>query len=202
MKILVTGCAGFIGSRVAEALVRRGDEVLGVDNLVEAYDPRVKQWRIDNVLSTSDISWTKLDIADSEEVSKLLSEARPDAVINLAARAGVRQSIDDPNELIGQLDRLKKLIRHPSAEVRRSVYWALGRTGKFSLVPEMLEGLKDPNVDVNVEAEMALRFISRRPNGFGTALDPLGGLTASDPEADRLRNATEWRIRSFKNWSQ
>ena len=97
MKILVTGCAGFIGSRVAEALVRRGDEVLGVDNLVEAYDPRVKQWRIDNVLSTSDISWTKLDIADSEEVAKLLSEARPDAVINLAARAGVRQSIDDPN---------------------------------------------------------------------------------------------------------
>lgn len=137
--------------------------------------------------SMEDIDFSALDEVD-EEIAD-------DVVLSV-------QSIDDPNELIGQLDRLKKLIRHPSAEVRRSVYWALGRTGKFSLVPEMLEGLKDPNVDVNVEAEMALRFISRRPNGFGNALDPLGGLTASDPESDRLRNATEWRIRSFKNWSQ
>lgn len=97
MKILVTGCAGFIGSRVAEALVRRGDEVLGVDNLIEAYDPRVKQWRVENVLAANDVDWTNLDIVDAEAVSTLLSEARPDAVINLAARAGVRQSIDDPN---------------------------------------------------------------------------------------------------------
>ena len=97
MKILVTGCAGFIGSRVAEALVRRGDEVIGVDNLIEAYDPRVKQWRVDNVLAANDVDWTNLDIVDAEAVSTLLSEARPDAVINLAARAGVRQSIDDPN---------------------------------------------------------------------------------------------------------
>ena len=97
MKILVTGCAGFIGSRVAEALVRRGEEVIGVDNLIEAYDPRVKQWRVDNVLAANDVDWTNLDIVDAEAVSTLLSEARPDAVINLAARAGVRQSIDDPN---------------------------------------------------------------------------------------------------------
>jgi len=97
LKILVTGCAGFIGSRVAEALVRRGDEVIGVDNLIEAYDPRVKQWRVDNVLAANDVDWTNLDIVDAEAVSTLLSEARPDAVINLAARAGVRQSIDDPN---------------------------------------------------------------------------------------------------------
>lgn len=97
MKILVTGCAGFIGSRVAEALVRRGDEVIGVDNLIEAYDPRVKQWRVDNVLSANHVDWTNLDIVDAEAASTLLSEVRPDAVINLAARAGVRQSIDDPN---------------------------------------------------------------------------------------------------------
>jgi nucleoside-diphosphate-sugar epimerase len=97
LKILVTGCAGFIGSRVAEALVRRGDDVIGVDNLVEAYDPKVKQWRIDNVLAANDIDWTNLDIVDVEAVSTLVSETRPDTVINLAARAGVRQSIDDPN---------------------------------------------------------------------------------------------------------
>lgn len=97
MRVLVTGCAGFIGSRVAEALVRRGDEVIGVDNLVEAYDPKVKQWRIDNVLDPSDVEWTNLDITDAEDVATLVGETMPDAVINLAARAGVRQSIDDPN---------------------------------------------------------------------------------------------------------
>lgn len=137
-------------------------------------------------------SMENIDFSALDEVDVELAD---DVVLSV-------QSIDDPNELVGQIDRLKKLIRHPSADVRRSVYWALGRTGRFSLVPEMLEGLKDANVDVNVEAEMALRFISRRPNGFGMSLDPLGGLTAADPEEKRLSNATEWRIRSFRNWSQ
>jgi len=65
----------------------------------------------------------------------------------------------------------------------------------------MLEGLKDPNVDVNIEAEMALRFIARRPNGFGVSLDPLGGLGPSDPAENRLKNANDWRTKSFKGWS-
>ncbi len=111
------------------------------------------------------------------------------------------QSIEDPKELIGQKENLKKLIRHPNANVRRSVYWALGRTGDFALVPQMLEGLKDPNVDVNIEAEMALRFIARKPNGFGNSLDPLGGLDANSPADQRLKNANEWRLKSFKQWS-
>jgi hypothetical protein len=111
------------------------------------------------------------------------------------------QSIDDPKKLVGEVDRLKKLIKHPNAQVRRSVYWALGRTGNFSLVPQMLEGIKDPNVDVNIEAEMALRFIARRPNGFGMSLDPLGGLTATDPADQRLRNANNWRTKALKLWS-
>lgn len=77
----------------------------------------------------------------------------------------------------------------------------LGRTGDFSLVPQMLEGIKDSNVDVNIEAEMALRFIARRPNGFGMSLDPLGGLTATDPADQRLRNANNWRTKALKLWS-
>jgi hypothetical protein len=111
------------------------------------------------------------------------------------------QSIEDPKELVGQKENLKKLIRHPVADVRRSVYWALGRTGDFGLVPQMLEGLKDPNVDVNIEAEMALRFIARKPNGFGNSIDPLGGLDDKAPPEERLKNANEWRLKSFKQWS-
>lgn len=111
------------------------------------------------------------------------------------------QSIEDPKDLIGQKENLKKLIRHPNANVRRSVYWALGRTGDFALVPQMLEGLKDPNVDVNLEAEMALRFIARKPNGFGNSMDPFGGLDEKAPADQRLRNANDWRLKSFKQWS-
>ncbi|MBH64916.1 MAG: nucleotide sugar epimerase [Chloroflexi bacterium] len=97
MKILVTGCAGFIGSRVVKELALRGDQVIGVDNLVNSYDPRVKQWRVDNVLSSLEIDWVNLDITESGDVSELVSETSPDVVINLAAQAGVRQSIEDPN---------------------------------------------------------------------------------------------------------
>lgn len=110
------------------------------------------------------------------------------------------QSIEDPEVLVGQIDRLKGLVQHPSAEVRQPVYWALGRTGEFSLVPLLLRGLRDPNVDVNVEAEMSLRYIARKPAGFGLPDDPLAGVKdASDEE--RLRAANQWRDKAFKAWS-
>jgi len=136
--------------------------------------------------SMENIDFSKLDENDSSIAD--------DVVLSV-------QSIDDPKKLVGEIDRLKKLIRHPNAQVRRSVYWALGRTGDFKLVPQMLEGIKDPNVDVNIEAEMALRFIARRPNGFGMSLDPLAGLGPTDPPEQRLRNANDWRTKALKRWS-
>ena len=70
-------------------------------------------------------------------------------------------------ELIGQLNLLKKLHKHPDAQNRIAPYFALGRTGDFALVPDILKGLRDPNIDVNVQALDALRYLSRKPNGFG-----------------------------------
>ncbi len=96
MRVLVTGCAGFIGSRVAVLLVERGHEVRGIDNLSDAYDVRMKNWRVDNLLGPGLVDWENGDITDRDSVDKLVSEFEPDAVINLAARAGVRQSIDNP----------------------------------------------------------------------------------------------------------
>lgn len=111
------------------------------------------------------------------------------------------QSIDDPEVLVGQIDRLKGLVDHPSAEVRQPVYWALGRTGEFSLVPLLLKGLRDPNVDVNVEADRALRYIARKPSGIGVADSPLTGAeTGSDEE--RVRVANQWRTKAWRAWSQ
>ena len=144
--------------------------------------------------SELDLLLSSMENIDFSTLDETDSSIADDVVLSV-------QSIDDPKKLVGEIDRLKKLIRHPNAQVRRSVYWALGRTGNFGLVPQMLEGLKDPNVDVNIEAEMALRFIARRPNGFGVSLDPLGGLGQSDPAEQRLKNANDWRTKSFKRWS-
>ena len=96
MRVLVTGCAGFIGSRVAALLVEQGHEVLGIDNLSDAYDVRMKDWRVENLLAPNVIDWVNGDITDRIAVESLFGDFVPDAVINLAARAGVRQSIDDP----------------------------------------------------------------------------------------------------------
>lgn len=96
MRVLVTGCAGFIGSRVAALLVDQGHEVRGIDNLSDAYDVRMKHWRVENLLAPNSIDWVIGDITDRDPVSKLVSEFEPGAVINLAARAGIRQSIDNP----------------------------------------------------------------------------------------------------------
>ena len=96
MRVLVTGCAGFIGSRVAALLVDQGHEVRGIDNLSDAYDVRMKHWRVENLLAPNSIDWVIGDITDRDPVSKLVSEFEPGVVINLAARAGIRQSIDNP----------------------------------------------------------------------------------------------------------
>lgn len=96
LRVLVTGCAGFIGSRVAVLLVEQGHEVRGIDNLSDAYDVRMKHWRVENLLVPGSIDWVNADITDRESVNELVSEFEPEAIINLAARAGVRQSIDDP----------------------------------------------------------------------------------------------------------
>jgi len=112
LKVLVTGCAGFIGSRVSALLSATGHEVVGIDNLSDAYDVRMKQFRVDNLLAQNVVEWVNSDITNNESVRALMSNVKPDAVINLAARAGVRQSIDNPwvyydTNVIGTLNLLE-----------------------------------------------------------------------------------------------
>jgi UDP-glucuronate 4-epimerase len=112
MKILLTGSAGFIASRVAHRLLDRGDYVVGIDLMNDAYDPRFKIWRLAQLEDRPRFSFHRTDISDRQAIEKVVTEVQPDAVINLAARAGVRQSIDDPwiyyeTNVVGTLNLLE-----------------------------------------------------------------------------------------------
>ncbi|MBI2998193.1 MAG: GDP-mannose 4,6-dehydratase [Deltaproteobacteria bacterium] len=93
--ILVTGTAGFIGSKVSELLLAEGHEVVAIDNLNDAYDVRLKEWRLAQLEGKPGFNYHRLDICDREGLRKLFHE-KFEAVINLAARAGVRQSVENP----------------------------------------------------------------------------------------------------------
>lgn len=95
-RYLVSGAAGFIAGRVSEMLLEDGHSVFGIDNLNEAYDPRMKAYRLAQLEAQPGYAFKKLDIADKTAVSALEAHGPFDAVINLAARAGVRASVADP----------------------------------------------------------------------------------------------------------
>ena len=97
MKILVTGAAGFIGFHVSQWLCNRGDEVVGIDNLNDYYEVSLKEARLSQLKPLSNFRFIKLDIADSDGLTKLFSEEKFDRVVHLAAQAGVRYSIENPH---------------------------------------------------------------------------------------------------------
>jgi nucleoside-diphosphate-sugar epimerase len=115
---LVTGAAGFIGSRLTEMLIEQGHAVTGVDNLNDAYDVRMKEYRLRKLQALSGFTFQKLDISKRSNVSTFQRvNAGFDAIINLAARAGVRASVKDPwafyeTNLTGTLNLLELCRRN------------------------------------------------------------------------------------------
>src|SRR5258706_15701152 len=97
MKVLVTGAAGFIGSTLAHRLLDRGDEVVGIDNLNDYYDVRLKQARLDRLLERDRFLFQKLDIVERKPMGELFAAGIFGAVVHLAAHAGVRYSIVNPS---------------------------------------------------------------------------------------------------------
>ncbi len=110
-RYLLTGCAGFIAARVAELLLDAGHEVAGIDNLNDAYDPRLKHWRLKRLMGRPRFLFHELDIADRAKLERFFARVATSrgqtpagerldvpfaAVINLAARAGVRASVENP----------------------------------------------------------------------------------------------------------
>lgn len=93
---LVTGAAGFIGAALAERLVTDGHRVTGLDNLNDAYDPRLKAWRLARLRALPGFTFHQVDITDRTALDAVLGDGRFEAVFNLAARAGVRPSLKQP----------------------------------------------------------------------------------------------------------
>ncbi len=96
MKVLVTGAAGFIGSALALRLLERGDEVIGIDNINDYYDPSLKRARLARTLNHPGYINEEIDLEDREGMKKLFAKYKPQRVVNLAAQAGVRYSIENP----------------------------------------------------------------------------------------------------------
>lgn len=100
MRVLVTGVAGFIGFHVAQALLKRGDTIVGVDNLNTYYDPGLKRARLDQLAGRAGFSFVELDIADRNGMATLFADNAFERVVHLAAQAGVRYSLDHPHEYV------------------------------------------------------------------------------------------------------
>lgn len=116
-RVLVTGAAGFIGSHVSHYLLDRGDTVVGLDNLNDYYDVNLKLSRLERLKAKDNFSFHKLDVADKEGIAKLFADGQFDAVVHLAAQAGVRYSIENPHaymdaNIIGHLNILEGCRHH------------------------------------------------------------------------------------------
>jgi UDP-glucuronate 4-epimerase len=126
MAVLVTGAGGFIGAATARALLDRGDNVIGIDNLNDYYDPALKQARLDNLQRQhgNRFRFERVDFADADALRRLAEAHAFDSIVHLGAQAGVRYSIDHPeayvqSNLIGHCNMLE-LARH--RQVRHFVY--------------------------------------------------------------------------------
>ena len=120
MRVLITGAAGFIGSTLAHRLLDRGDEVLGYDNLNDYYDVRLKQARLDRLTPRAGFSFVKASLEDREALDTAFDAFKPQRVVNLAAQAGVRYSLENPRayidaNIVGFLNVLEA-CRHKGVE--------------------------------------------------------------------------------------
>jgi len=120
-KILITGGAGFIGTNLTKTLLEQGNQVFCIDNLNDYYSPEIKKQNIEQFQDNPNYQFQKIDIKDLDNLEKLFSENSFDAVIHLAARAGVRASIENPSNYIqtniqGTLNLLECLKEKPATK--------------------------------------------------------------------------------------
>lgn len=117
MQILVTGAAGFIGSTLVLRLLARGDRVIGIDNHNDYYDPSLKEARLARFLEHKNYTHLRVDLSDGDAIARIFEDHKPNRVVNLAAQAGVRYSIENPlayinSNIVGFANILEGCRRH------------------------------------------------------------------------------------------
>ncbi len=117
MKYLVTGAAGFIGSKTSDFLMRDGHEVIGMDNMNDYYDVRLKEYRLSELQKNPKFKFSRVDIENKQDLAQVFSAHRFDGVLNLAARAGVRYSMENPTvymttNAIGTINIMDEMRKH------------------------------------------------------------------------------------------
>jgi UDP-glucuronate 4-epimerase len=117
MRVLVTGAAGFIGFHTSKALLARGYEVVGLDNMNPYYDVRVKEARLDHLRGRNGFRFERIDLSDRDALGELVAGERPQRIVNLAAQAGVRYAFENPHayldsNLTGFLNVLEACRHH------------------------------------------------------------------------------------------
>ncbi|MBI5462387.1 MAG: NAD-dependent epimerase [Gammaproteobacteria bacterium] len=100
MKVLITGSAGFIGSNLALRLLKRGDEVIGIDNLNDYYDVNLKKARLARVAKYPSFTDVRVNLEDRAAIAEVFAKHKPNRVVNLAAQAGVRYSLENPHSYV------------------------------------------------------------------------------------------------------
>lgn len=134
-------------------------------------------------------------LAELEKSSDAKVEAIQEAVVESV-------QLDQPELLIGQVDRLKRLATDKRTEVRRTAMWALGRTGIVSVAPLLIQGLSDADEAVAREASIALCILSRRPDGIGPTTDPADGLADDASNEQRAAHLDNWSKQSSNGWTE
>ena len=121
-KVLVTGAAGCIGFHMSKLLVKKGNEVVGIDNLNDYYDISLKEGRLAILNKKPNFIFTKMDLKNKLDIDQLFETQKIDIVINLAAQAGVRYSITNPSAYIdSNLNRVHEYIRRLSPSSSKSL---------------------------------------------------------------------------------
>ena len=161
-RYLVTGSAGFIGARVSALLMEEGCLVAGVDDLSDGYDPRLKEWRLERLRADERFSFHRADIRDLRALSAVFDAGPYDAVVNLGARAGVRQSVENP--------------------------WIYAETN-FNAVVNLLELCREHGIGKFVQASTSSAYGDDTPSPFSETAPtsmPLSPYAASKKAAETL----------------